>query len=252
MIICVVDSDKDKSAVAEKSIVDDAVSKYLPYLREIQRKLITLLIVILVSGVLGFLYYQKILSFILGTFNLKGVTIIMSSPYQFIDLAINTGIATGVIITFPLTIYYILGFLKPALIKKEYRMISRLVPLALILFVVGFGFGIWVMQFVINIYSQTAIDLNVSNLWDISRFLSQTIVMGLCLAMMFEIPIILTVLIKLNLIKKETIARNRRYYYAIIIVVAALLPPNDVISLSILTLAPVFLFELALLLNKSR
>jgi sec-independent protein translocase protein TatC len=236
---------------ADPSAVDDAVKKYLPYLKEIQKKLITLLIVILVSGVAGFLYYQKILTFILGSFDLEGITIVLSSPYQFIDLAVNTGIATGVVIAFPLLIYYLLGFLKPALAPKEFKLVSRLVPLALVLFVVGFGFGAWVMQFVIDIYSQTALDFNVSNIWDISRFFSQTIIMGLCLALMFELPIIITLLIKLKLVKKDAIAKNRRFVYAGIVLIAALLPPNDVISLSILTIVPLFLFELALLLNKA-
>jgi sec-independent protein translocase protein TatC len=242
--------DSPTGTPTESSAIDNAVKKYLPYLQEIQRKLITTLIVILASGVLGFVYYQKILTFILGIFNLKGVTIVMSSPYQFIDLAVNTGIATGVIIAFPLIIYYLLGFLKPALGTKEYRLISRLVPLSLILFVIGFGFGAWVMQFVIDIYSKTALDFNVSNLWDISRFFSQTIIMGLCLALMFELPIIITLLIRLKIVKKEAVAKNRRFVVAAVVLIAALLPPNDVISLSILTIVPLFLFEIALLFNK--
>jgi Sec-independent protein secretion pathway component TatC len=135
MVYLVVASENEKPT--EVSAVDAAVKKYLPYLQEIQKKLITLLIVILVSGVLGFIYYQKILTFILGIFNLKGITIIMSSPYQFINLAINTGIATGVIIAIPLIIFYLLGFLKPALAPKEFKLIAKLVPLALLLFVVG-------------------------------------------------------------------------------------------------------------------
>lgn len=231
--------------------MDEAVKKYLPYLQEIQRKLITLLIVILISGISGFLYYQKILTFILGIFNLKGITIVLSSPYQFIDLAVNTGIATGIIIALPLLIYYILGFLKPALAPKEFSLLKRLVPIALILFVVGFAFGIWVMQFMITIYSQTAIDFNVSNIWDISHFFAQTIIMGLCLGLVFELPIVVTLLIKLNLIKKQTITKNRRFVYAGIVLIAAFLPPNDVISLSILVIVPLFLFEIGLLLNKS-
>jgi sec-independent protein translocase protein TatC len=249
MVYLVVASENEKPT--EVSAVDAAVKKYLPYLQEIQKKLITLLIVILVSGVLGFIYYQKILTFILGIFNLKGITIIMSSPYQFINLAINTGIATGVIIAIPLIIFYLLGFLKPALAPKEFKLIAKLVPLALLLFVVGFGFGAWVMQFVINIYSQTALDFNVTNMWDISRFFSQTIIMGVCLGIIFELPIVITLLIKLKLVKKQTISSNRRFVYAGIVVLAALLPPNDIISLSILTLVPIFLFELALLLNKA-
>lgn len=241
----------DTSSPPAGSSVDAAVKKYLPYLQEIQKKLITLLIVILVSGISGFFYYQKILTFVLKIFNLKGITIVLSSPYQFIDLAINTGLATGVVVAFPLLIYYILGFLKPALAPKEFKLLTKLVPFALMLFVVGFGFGIWVMQFVINIYSQTVMDLNVSNIWDISHFFAQTIVMGVCLGLIFELPIIVTLMIKLKLVKKQTIAQHRRYVYAGIVILAAILPPNDVISLSILTVVPLFLFELALLLNKA-
>ncbi len=234
----------------EAVAVDDPVKKYLPYLQEIQRKLTILLIVILLSGLSGFFFYQKILAFILHLFDLEGITIVLSSPYQFIDLAINTGIATGIVVSFPLFIHYVIGFLKPALAAKEYILFKRLVPLALILFVLGFGFGIWVMQFVINIYSNTAVQFDVSNIWDISHFFSQTLIMGICLGLLFELPIIITLLIKFNLIKKEVIAKNRRLVYAAIILIAAVLPPNDVISLSILTIVPLFLFELALLLNK--
>ncbi len=230
--------------------IDEAVNKYLPYLKEIQKKIITLLLVMLASGVAGFFYYQKIIVFFLKLFNLKGITIVMSSPYQFIDLSINTGIATGVIIAFPLFLYYLTGFLKPALAPKEFKLLKSVIPFALLLFIIGFGFGAWIMQIVITMYSQTAIDFNVTNLWDISHFFAQTIIMGVCLGLMFELPIVLTVLLKLKLLTKEAVASKRRYVYVGIVILAALLPPNDVISLSILTLVPLFLFEIALLLNK--
>ena len=251
MVYLVVATENDLDKATETPTVDDAVKKYLPYLQEIQKKLMILLGTILISGLAGFFYYQKILTFFLKLFNLKGITIVLSSPYQFLDLAINTGIATGIVIAFPLLLYYLLGFLKPALAPKEFRLISRLVPLSLVLFIIGFGFGAWVMQFVINIYSQTALDFNVSNIWDISRFFSQTIIMGVCLGLVFELPIVVTLLIKLKVVKKEVIAKNRRFIYAGILVLAAILPPNDVISLAILTIVPLFLFELALLLNKA-
>ncbi len=233
------------------SIIDDTVSKYLPYLKEIQKKLLILLSVVLISGIFGFFYYQKILMIAMNIFNLKGITIVLSSPYQFIDLAINTGIATGVIIAFPLFIYYVMGFLKPALARNEFTLLSRLIPFTTILFILGFIFGGWVMQFVINLYSKTAIDFNITNIWDISKFFSQTIIMGVCLGILFEIPIFITVLIKLRIVKKQTIASNRRIIYAILVVLAALLPPGDVISLAILTSVPILLFEIGLLLNKS-
>lgn len=232
--------------------IDRLVVKYMPYLREIQRKLVALIAVILASGVLGFVYYQKILTFILKFFNLKGIQIVLTSPYQFLDLAVNTGLATGVVIAFPLLIYYLLGFLRPALAPKEYRLVVRLVPISLILFIAGFAFGVWVMQFVINIYSQTSVSFDVSNIWDISHFFAQVIIMGLSLGLVFEMPVILTLLIRLKVIKRESVAKNRRFVYAGILILAAILPPNDIISLAILTIVPLFLFELALLFNQSK
>lgn len=228
----------------------DKTDIYLAYLQEIQKKLLTLAIAVLASGVFGFIYYQKILGFILGFFNFKGITMVLTSPYQFFDLAINTGLATGVVVAIPLFVYFVLSFLKPALSKEEYRHVLNMVPIAFFLFVVGFSFGIYVMQFVIAIFSQTATDFNVSNIWDIGHFFAQTIIMGTCLGLIFELPVIISILIHFNILSKETISKNRKFVYAIIIIIAAFLPPNDIFSLSILTIAPLFLFELALLLNK--
>jgi len=230
---------------------DAAVARFLPYLVEIQRKLYVLLAVIFAAGVLGFIYYQRILSFVLQFFNLKGVTIVLTNPYQFLDLAVNTGIATGVITAFPLIIIYALRFLKPALKPKEYRLIKRLVPVSLILFVTGFAFGAWVMQFVINLYSKTALDFNIGNIWDISRFFAQVIIVGLCLGLVFQLPVLMTLLLRLKIVKREVFTSKRRYAYAAILILAAVLPPNDIISLSILTIVPLLLFELALLFNQS-
>lgn len=230
--------------------LDATVAKFLPYLAEIQKKLVTLAATVLLSGVFGFVYYQKILTFVLHFFNLKGITVVLTSPYQFLDLAVNTGLTLGFVVAFPLLLYFLVGFLRPALAPKEFKLLIRLIPLSLILFVVGFAFGVWIMQFVITIYSQTTAGFNVGNLWDISHFFAQIMIMGLCLGIVFELPIILTLLMRFKVIKKQLLSMNRRLVYASAIVFAAVLPPNDVISLSILFIVPILLFEITLLFNQ--
>jgi sec-independent protein translocase protein TatC len=233
-----------------ENTLDDKITKYLPYLQEIQRKIVILTIVVFLSGALGFFFYQNILGFILKFFNLKGITIVLTSPYQLFDLAINTGLATGIIVASPFFFYYLLTFLKPALKPKEYQLVARLVPVSAILFIVGFCFGAWVMQFVIDLYSKTTTSFNINNIWDISHFFAQIIIVGLCLGLMFQTPIIITLLLRLKIIKIKTLTSKRRFVYAASIIIAAILPPNDIISLSILTIVPLFLFEIALLLNR--
>lgn len=241
---------QESRTAEDKSPIEELTVKYLPYLQEIQKKLFIIVCTIIVSGIFGFIYYQEILKLIMGFFELKGISLVLTSPYQFFDLAVNTGLATGIITAFPLFIYFIVGFLKPALAPKEFRIIKALIPVSLILFLAGFAFGSWVMQFVISIYSETATSFNIGNIWDVGHFFAQTIIMGVCLGLVFEMPVVLTILMRLKLVTKSFLSQNRKYFYTFIILVAAFMPPSDIISLGILTIVPLFLFELALVLNQ--
>lgn len=234
----------------ELSPLDQAIIKYTPYLKELQNKLFSVFVVFFVGGALGFIYYQKILSFIMHLFKMEGINLVLTSPYQFIDLAVNTGLLVGVVLALPLLGYHLLTFVRPALAPREYRLILRLYPLGVILFIVGFSFGAWIIQLIINLYTQTALDFSVNNLWDVSHFFSQIIMTGISLALIFELPIVLTGLLKLKLIKLSFLKKSRRYIYAVILIFVAFLPPNDIISLGLLSIPPLLLFEITLLLNR--
>lgn len=234
----------------ELSPLDLAITKYTPYLKELQTKLFTVFIVFLMGGVLGFIYYQKILSFIMHLFKMEGINLVLTSPYQFIDLAVNTGLLAGLILSLPLLGYYFLTFVKPALAKREYGLILRLYPMAVILFIVGFFFGGWIIQLIINLYSQTTLEFSVNNLWDVSHFFSQILATGISLALIFELPIVLTALLKLKFIKLAGLKKSRKFIYTAILIFVAFLPPNDIISLALLSVPPLLLFEITLLLNR--
>ena len=238
------------SPAKEISGVDTAIAKYTPYLKELQTKLFHVFLTFLVGGTLGFIYYQKILSFIMRLFHMDGINLVLTSPYQFIDLAVNTGLLTGLILALPLLGYHLLTFIRPALAEKEYRLILRLYPAAIVLFLVGFSFGAWIIQLIITIYSRTTVEFAVNNFWDVSHFFSQILMTGISLALVFELPIVLSALLRLKLIKLKMLQDSRRYIYAAILIFVAFLPPNDIISLALLAIPPLLLFEITLLLNK--
>ncbi len=234
----------------EPSTLDLAIIKYTPYLKELQTKLFTVFCVFLVGGILGFIYYQQILSAIMHLFKMENINLVLTSPYQFIDLAVGTGLLIGIVLALPLLGFFLLTFVRPALADREYRLLIRLYPLAIILFIVGFFFGGWIIQLIINLYSQTTLDFSVNNLWDVSHFFNQILMTGLSLALIFELPIVLTVLLKLKLIKLSGLKKSRKFIYAAILIFVAFLPPNDIISLALLSIPPLLLFEITLLLNQ--
>lgn len=234
----------------EPSPIDVAIIKYTPYLKELQSKLFIVFTVFLAGGVLGFIYYQQILSFVMRLFKMDGINLVLTSPYQFIDLAVNTGLLIGIILALPLLGYFLITFVRPALASREYKLLVRLYPLAVILFVVGFFFGGWIIQLIINLYSQTTLEFSVNNLWDVSHFFNQILMTGISLALIFELPIILTALLKLKIIKLTHLKKSRKFIYAAILIFVAFLPPNDIISLVLLSVPPLLLFEITLLLNR--
>jgi sec-independent protein translocase protein TatC len=229
---------------------DPIVAKYLPYLQEIQQKLFHVFIVFFTAAVIGFIYYQKILGFIMGIFKLEGINIVLTSPYEFVNLAVNTGILLGLIFALPLLGVDIISFVKNALKYREYKLLRALYPASLILFVVGFLSGVWTMQLIIAIYAKVSLDFAVENLWNISSFFNQIISTGIMMAVIFQLPIVLIALLQLKIVKMQALQRSRKYVYSAILILVALLPPNDIFSLTILTFPPLLLFELALLFNK--
>jgi len=230
--------------------VQESIRRYLPYLEELRKKFFIFIGVFLGIALISGIFYQHVLRFLLSLFNLQGINMVLTNPNQIIELGIETGIFIGLMISIPILIYFLMGFLKPALSPKEFKLIISLLPGSFLLFIFGFGFGIWVMQFVVSMFAAAATSMNPQNLWDIGTFFTQIIFSGAAMGFLFQFPIILTALIRLKVIAKKTLAKQRSYIYLSMIVVAALLPSTDIFSLILLTIPLLLLFEITLLLNK--
>ena len=237
-------SKQHAASVIEKS------EQYMPFLLEVRRRIIFAFAVFFVASALGFIYYEKIIRAILSAFELEGVNIVFTSPFQFINLAINSGFMVGAIVVFPLIIWQIILFTRPALTKQEFRLILSLLPLSILLFLSGMGFGVLIMRWVIMLFYAKSQQLQIGNFLDVSQLLSQVILTGVLMGVAFQFPIILTLLLKTGMVLYKNISDKRIIAYGLSLLFAAILPPTDVLSLIILTIPLILLFELTLALNK--
>lgn len=227
-----------------------ATNKYFAYLMEIRKRLIFTVLIFVVASLVGFIFYQRTLVLILNFFRLEGINIVFTSPFQFFSLALNAGLIVGVTITIPILIYQLLSFLKPALAPKEYRKITGVLPLAILLFAGGFVYGVVIMKYILQIFYQFSTKLSIGNVLDIENFLTKVLTTGLLMGVAFLFPIVMTVLMQLKLVKYHFFASQRPLAYLIAIVFVILLPPPDLVSDVILVAPLVILFELTLLLNR--
>lgn len=242
-------------AIAEKPTsstldIDSSVVKYMPFLEEIRKRLFFTTALFLIAGAFGFFFYEKTTKLILTLFSIQGLNIVFTSPFQYISLAVNSGLLIGFVIVLPLLIFQIIAFLRPALSAREYRITLLLLPLSVFLYILGFSFGVLIMKFMVVLFYQKSTNLDIGNILDVNRLLSQILITSALMGLAFEFPIALTVLIRLKVIKYQAVVKKRLWAYLSALLFAIVLPPTDLLSLVLLFLPLALLFEITLLLNR--
>lgn len=231
------------------SEMDALIKKYSPVIIEIRKRIIITFLVFAASMLVGFIFYEKIIKFLIDFLSLQGINIVFTSPFQFINLAISCGIASGLVFVFPLLLYQILSFLKPALRKKEFKMVVSFMPFSIILFLSGFVFGFLIMKWQIEIFLTRSVSLGIGNILDISRLLSTVLLTSIFMGIGFQFPVVLFFLLRLGIIKSSQLTRQRMWVYLGSFIFAILLPADSILADIILTLPLVIMFELTLFLN---
>jgi len=229
--------------------IKNFVAKFTPYLEDIRRRLYATAIVFGVAFITGFLLTSHVLTYLLSFFNLKDVIISTTSPFQFTNLSFDFGIIFGLVVASPVFVYNLFMFLRHALTKKERGLFFLLIPLAIILFIFGFLYGFLIMYYALMLLAEINVAIGIRNIWDISMFLSQIIVTSTLLGILFQFPILCTFAIRSGLVHVSLLRRNRRVAAVIIFIFVSILPPTDGLSLLVMALPLVLLYEATILVN---
>lgn len=222
---------------------------YGPYLEELRRRLYRIALVFVAAFVAGLFSTNILLPFFVQFLAIRDVTIVATSPFQLLELTMNAGFFCALIVSIPFALHQIFGFLKNGLLPRERRLFFMLIPLSALLFSIGFAYGFSVMFYAIKMIAQVNVGFGITNLWDISQFISQMLITSTLLGLLFEFPIVLSVLIRLNAVSVDFLRKNRRIAIATILIFVALLPPTDGLSFLVMSVPLLAIYELTILAN---
>lgn len=230
----------------------EQIRKYDPYIEEIRKRIYSSAIVFLVFFILGFSISGILVREIINIFNVSGVVISTVSPFQFADLALDIGFTIGVLAIFPLFVYHLFSFTAPALTNKEKKWFILIIPVSMLLFLIGFFYGFSILYFTLDLLARLNESFGIKNIWNISMFLSQIFLTSTLLGILFQFPLVLTALKRLEIISTEMLKRKRKVAFAISLVLVALLPPTDGVSLLVMVLPLILLYEVTILINSKK
>ncbi len=149
---------------------------------------------------------------------------------QFL-LHIKSSVVGAFIIAFPYLIYELWLFVKPAIPPRQRKQSIRYVIETPIWFIMGLLFGYYVISpLAINFLGNYQVSEQISNIIDVSSFMSTVISVSFAAAIAFQLPLLIRLLATMGIVTSSGMRQYRRVAAAALLIFAAVITPPDVVS----------------------
>jgi sec-independent protein translocase protein TatC len=174
-------------------------------------------------------------------------TLISLSPTENFTTYFRVALFAGIALAMPVILYEIYAYVDPALLPKERRFI-RFMGLPVIgLFLAGMLFCYFVLlpnaiKFLINFGDEV-----IHNELRAADYISFVTIFIFGMGLIFEVPVAIFALVKIHVITRPWLAKQRRYAVLVAFVIAAVITPTpDPFNQTLVAVPMYLLFELGL------
>ncbi len=223
------------------------------HIKELRTRLISILVFVISIFLVLFFFRNDlytIISLPLLRFLPDGSQIIATEVSAPLTVPIRLAFMTSVILSMPVILHQIWGFISPGLYAKEKKFAFPFLVLSIFLFIAGILFAYFVVLPVLFIFFINSAPIEVQVMTDMANYLSFTSKTLFIFGIIFETPIVVILLILSGLISRESLIGKRRYVVIGCFVAGMLLSPPDIFSQSLMALPLWMLYELGLLISK--
>jgi sec-independent protein translocase protein TatC len=174
-------------------------------------------------------------------------TLISLSPTENFTTYFRVALFAGIALAMPVILYEIYAYVDPALLPKERRFI-RFMGLPVIgLFIAGMLFCYFVLlpnaiKFLINFGDEV-----IHNQLRAADYISFVTIFIFGMGLIFEVPVAIFALVKIHVITRAWLAKQRRYAVLVAFVIAAVITPTpDPFNQTLVAVPMYLLYELGL------
>src|SRR5437762_4569990 len=151
----------------------------------------------------------------------------------------------GIVVSFPLLLYFLAEFVLPALTAMEKRFLFPAIVVSFGLFLTGVLTAYyWLLPKTILFFFRDTQSLGWAPTWTVQQYYSFVTRFTIGFGLAFELPVVVLVLVRFGLLTYEFMARTRPYAIVLILILATIITPTpDVLTLIAMSLPMVFLYE---------
>ncbi len=172
-------------------------------------------------------------------------------PSETFKISCTIALMLGVFLVLPYLLYEIWRFVRPGLTRGERRWIFPLLAGGTLLFFCGAIFAYYAaLPMMLLFFWDYSLRLGVTPSWSIAHYTNFVLGNLAAFGLAFELPIVTTLLVALGILTADQLRQYRRHSIFIICVVAAVLTPADVLSMILMAIPLLALYELSVILAR--
>ncbi len=163
------------------------------------------------------------------------------------NLQITVSIVTGLVLTIPYLLWELWRFIRPGLTYYERRRTNLFVLYVSICFFVGLLFGYYVITpLAVNFLTGWTASPTIVNMIDAGSYLKTVISTSLACALIFQLPILIYFLTRMGVVSAAFLKKYRKHAIVVLAILSALITPPDMLSMILVILPLVLLYELSI------
>lgn len=225
--------------------MEDKSMTITEHLEELRRVLIVCLTALAVAT--AFTYFGirgQLLEVLTRHVKDLGLSLVYITPWEAFFTTIKISFLAAIFLTLPVILWQMWSFVLPGLYKHERRLMYIIITFSFLLFWGGTAFGYFaVFPSALRFLLVTASE-GFQPFITLSKYLGFLTAFVLPFGLVFQLPLVITLLTRLGLVTSQFFARNRKYAVLIIFVIAAVLTPTpDIISQVLMGVPMVLLYE---------
>lgn len=233
--------------------LERSIEFFRPHHLELRRRLIRVAICIISCTVVAYIFSEQIArAFISPLFHASPLVyrlVYTNLPEAFIAY-IKLALLVGIVFSMPVTLYQFWAFISPGLRKNEKRIAVTVVFWSTLLFTAGGIFAFFgVLPRMLMFFMSYAHD-TLEPLPKLGLYLTFVVRMMIAFGLSFQIPFLVVMATKADLVSTTYFRKKRFYFYCAITVLSFLLTAGDFMATLLLTLPLCFLYEAGILLSR--
>ena len=175
-----------------------------------------------------------------------GTKLIATSVISPFMVPLKILLMTGFLIALPVVLYQAWAFVAPGLYTHEKKLVMPLVISSTLLIFIGVAFCYYFVFGQVFKFIQSFAPKSITAAPDIEAYLSFVLTMFVAFGLSFEVPIVVIVLARMNLVTIQKLKDFRSYFIVLAFIIAAIVTPPDVVSQLALAIPMVLLYELGI------